>query len=45
MDVPETQYTRSGDVHIAYQVFGGGAVDLMFLAEFRNSRWRCGRTT
>jgi pimeloyl-ACP methyl ester carboxylesterase len=37
MDVPETRYTRSGDVHIAYQVFGGGAVDLVFLAEFWNS--------
>ncbi len=27
---PETQYARSGDVHIAYQVFGEGDVDLVY---------------
>ena len=37
MDVPETRYTKSGDVHIAYQVFGNGGLDLVFLAEFWNS--------
>jgi class 3 adenylate cyclase/pimeloyl-ACP methyl ester carboxylesterase len=37
MDVPETRYTRSGDVHVAYQVFGDGDLDLVFLAEFWNS--------
>ena len=37
MDPPETRYTKSGDVHIAYQVFGDGGQDLVFLAEFWNS--------
>ncbi len=27
--VPQTKYARSGDINIAYQVFGGGAVDLV----------------
>jgi pimeloyl-ACP methyl ester carboxylesterase len=31
MDVPETRYARSGDVNIAYQVFGGGPLDLVFV--------------
>ena len=26
---PETRYARSGDVHIAYQVFGDGPVDVV----------------
>ena len=30
MKQPETQYARSGDVHIAYQVFGEGDVDLVY---------------
>jgi hypothetical protein len=29
----ETRYARSGDVHIAYQVFGGGALDLVLVAD------------
>ena len=29
--VPETHYTRSGDVNIAYQVVGGGPIDLLFV--------------
>lgn len=29
MQRPETQYTRSGDVNIAYQVFGDGPIDLV----------------
>ena len=37
MEAPETRYTKSGDVHIAYQVFGDGGRDLVFLAEFWNS--------
>ncbi|MCI0635363.1 MAG: adenylate/guanylate cyclase domain-containing protein [Actinobacteria bacterium] len=37
METPETRYTKSGDVHIAYQVLGGGRLDLVFLAEFWNS--------
>ena len=28
MAVPVTRYAKSGDVHIAYQVFGSGATDL-----------------
>lgn len=32
MRVPETRYTRSGDVNIAYQVVGGGPVDLLYAA-------------
>ena len=29
--VPETHYARSGDVNIAYQVIGGGPIDLVFV--------------
>ncbi|MGH7048882.1 MAG: adenylate/guanylate cyclase domain-containing protein [Stellaceae bacterium] len=29
MDMPETRYARSGDLHIAYQVVGSGALDLV----------------
>ncbi|MGH2636406.1 MAG: adenylate/guanylate cyclase domain-containing protein [Actinomycetota bacterium] len=35
--MPDTRYARSGDVHIAYQVFGEGRLDLVFVAEFWNS--------
>ena len=31
---PRTQYAKSGDVHVAYQVFGEGAVDLVFVPGF-----------
>jgi hypothetical protein len=31
MEIPETRYTRSGDVNIAYQVFGAGAIDLVYV--------------
>src|SRR5687768_12639848 len=31
---PETHYARSGDVHVAYQVFGEGSVDLVFVPGF-----------
>ena len=37
MTTPETRYAKSGDVHIAYQVFGEGRLDLVFIAEFWNS--------
>ncbi len=37
MTTPETRYAKSGDVHIAYQVFGEGRLDLVFVAEFWNS--------
>jgi class 3 adenylate cyclase len=29
--MPETRYARSGDVHIAYQAFGSGPVDLVLI--------------
>jgi class 3 adenylate cyclase/pimeloyl-ACP methyl ester carboxylesterase len=32
MERPETHYTRSGDVHIAYQVLGEGPLDLVYIA-------------
>ena len=28
---PETRYARSGDLHIAYQVFGEGELDLVLV--------------
>jgi pimeloyl-ACP methyl ester carboxylesterase/class 3 adenylate cyclase len=31
---PETRYAKSGDVHIAYQVFGDGPVDLIMVPGF-----------
>lgn len=31
---PKTQYARSGDVHIAYKVFGEGRLDLIFVLGF-----------
>jgi hypothetical protein len=31
---PETRYAKSGDVHVAYQVFGSGAVDLVIVPGF-----------
>lgn len=31
---PKTRYTKTGDVHIAYQVFGEGAVDLVIVPGF-----------
>jgi class 3 adenylate cyclase/esterase/lipase len=31
---PETSYARSGDVHIAYQVFGSGDIDLVLVNGF-----------
>src|SRR5436190_22109013 len=34
MDMPEVEYARSGEVAIAYQVFGGGPVDLVFARGF-----------
>src|SRR2546423_11223014 len=29
MELPKTRYARSGDTHIAYQVFGDGPIDLL----------------
>jgi pimeloyl-ACP methyl ester carboxylesterase/class 3 adenylate cyclase len=34
MEVPETRYAKSGTYHIAYQVFGGGAFDLVIIPAF-----------
>ena len=34
MDVPVTEYAWNGDVSLAYQLFGGGAVDLVYLQGF-----------
>lgn len=31
MEIPQTRYARSGDVNIAYQVFGAGAIDLVYV--------------
>ena len=31
---PKTQYAKSGDLHIAYQVTGGGPLDLVFVPGF-----------
>lgn len=35
--IPEVHYARPGDAHIAYQVFGSGDVDLVYVAEFWHS--------
>jgi pimeloyl-ACP methyl ester carboxylesterase len=34
MSMPVTRYAKSGDVHIAYQVFGSGTTDLVFVPGF-----------
>jgi class 3 adenylate cyclase len=34
MEPPETRYARSGDVHIGYQVVGGGPFDLVLLDQW-----------
>jgi class 3 adenylate cyclase/alpha-beta hydrolase superfamily lysophospholipase len=34
MEMPETQYTRSGDVNIAYQIVGDGPIDLLWIPGF-----------
>jgi transposase len=34
MAMPVTRYAKSGDVHIAYQVFGNGPIDLVFVPGF-----------
>ena len=34
MAMPATHYAKSGDVHIAYQVFGSGPIDLVFVPGF-----------
>jgi class 3 adenylate cyclase/pimeloyl-ACP methyl ester carboxylesterase len=34
---PETRYAKTGDIHIAYQVFGDGPVDMVLVTEFWHS--------
>ena len=34
MATPVTRYAKSGDVHVAYQVFGSGAIDLVIVPGF-----------
>lgn len=34
MDMPETQYAKSGDTYIAYQVMGEGPFDVVFVPGF-----------
>ena len=34
MDPPETRYAKSGEVRIAYQVVGGGPLDLVYAPGF-----------
>ncbi len=34
MEIPETRYAQSGDLSIAYQVFGEGTFDLVFVPGF-----------
>jgi hypothetical protein len=36
VDLPEIEYTRSGDVAIAYQTFGSGPRDLVLVPMFSN---------
>ena len=31
---PSTRYAKGGNVHVAYQVFGAGDIDLVFLPGF-----------
>ena len=31
MDVPEVRYARSGDISVAYQLFGEGDIDLVVI--------------
>src|SRR6516225_12359702 len=34
MATPVTRYAKSGDVHVAYQIFGSGSIDLVFAPGF-----------
>jgi hypothetical protein len=38
MDLPETRYATSGDVHIAYQVVGNGPLDLVWVPGYVKQR-------
>lgn len=44
MNPPKTEYAKSGDVHIAYQVIGGGPVDLILVPGWVSNvelAWEC----
>jgi len=34
MAMPVTRYAKSGDLHVAYQIFGSGPIDLVFVPGF-----------
>ena len=34
---PETRYAKAGEIHIAYQVFGDGPIDMVLATEFWHS--------
>ena len=34
---PETHYAKAADIHVAYQVFGDGPVDMVLATEFWHS--------
>ena len=36
-ETPKTQYAKSGDVHIAYQVVGSGPLDLVHVPPFMSN--------
>ncbi len=41
---PETKYTKSGNINIAYQVFGSGAIDLVYIPGWVSNidwMWAC----
>ena len=41
---PDTTYTKSGDVNIAYQVFGSGSIDLVYIPGWISNidlMWAC----
>jgi class 3 adenylate cyclase len=37
VNLPETRYAKSGDVHLAYQVIGEGALDLVYVPGFASN--------
>ena len=39
---PDTRYAKSGDVHIAYQVFGEGPINLVLASPFVSNVEHCG---
>lgn len=34
MNLPAIHYAKSGDFHVAYQIFGSGSIDLVFVPEW-----------